>query len=124
MFQMEKIYLDVLFHYPIRVLEAILRRVYWFTNWQTIKPLINYYSNTKNLVQNINGESPIDSVRDSIFSLIESTTILPSHLNHAGDWFKTNFVKFGKTLSTMRNFCSEKNSQGALFCNDCRYQST
>ena len=36
------------------------------------KPLINYYSNTKNLVQNINGESPIDSVRDSIFSLIES----------------------------------------------------
>ena len=36
------------------------------------KPLINYYSNTKNLVQNINGEDLIENVRDSIFSLIES----------------------------------------------------
>ena len=51
---------------------------------------------------------PLTAIPILIFSLIESTTILPSHLNHAGDWFKTNFVKFGKTLSTMRNFCSEK----------------
>ena len=51
---------------------------------------------------------PLTAIPILIFSLIESTTILPSHLNHAGDWFKTNFVKFGKTLSKMRNFCSEK----------------
>ena len=35
------------------------------------KPLINFYNNTKNLVQNINGENSIDNVRDSIFSVIE-----------------------------------------------------
>ena len=36
------------------------------------KPLINFYNNTKNLVQNINGENLINNVRDSIFSVIES----------------------------------------------------
>ena len=51
---------------------------------------------------------PLTAIPILVFSLIESTTILPSHLNHAGDWFKTSFVKFGNRLSTMRNFCSDR----------------
>ena len=49
---------------------------------------------------------PLTAIPILVFSLIESTTILPSHLNNAGDWFKTNFVTFGKLLSRARHFCS------------------
>lgn len=51
---------------------------------------------------------PLTAIPILALSLIESTTILPSHLNHAGDWFKTNFVTFGKLLSRARNFCSNR----------------
>ena len=51
---------------------------------------------------------PLTAIPILVMSLIESTTILPSHLNHAGDWFKTNFVTFGKLLSRARNFCSDR----------------
>ena len=36
------LYNNLLFHYPLRIFEAILRRIYWLTKWQIIKPLINY----------------------------------------------------------------------------------
>jgi len=36
------LYNNLLFHYPIRIFEAILRRIYWLTKWQIIKTLINY----------------------------------------------------------------------------------
>jgi multidrug efflux pump subunit AcrB len=51
---------------------------------------------------------PLTAIPILALSLIESTTILPSHLNNAGDWFKTNFVTFGKLLSRARNFCSNR----------------
>ena len=51
---------------------------------------------------------PLTAIPILAMSLIESTTILPSHLNHATDWFKTNFVTFGKLLSRARNFCSDR----------------
>ncbi|HIF29780.1 MAG: efflux RND transporter permease subunit [bacterium] len=51
---------------------------------------------------------PLTAIPILIFSLIESTTILPSHLNHAGEWFQTSFVGFGKKLKAMRNYCSTK----------------
>ena len=51
---------------------------------------------------------PLTAIPILALSLIESTTILPSHLNTAGDWFKTNFVTFGKLLSRARNFCSNR----------------
>ncbi len=51
---------------------------------------------------------PLTAIPILVFSLIESTTILPSHLNHAGDWFKTSFIGFGTRLTRIRNFCSDK----------------
>ena len=51
---------------------------------------------------------PLTAIPILAMSLIESTTILPAHLNHATDWFKTNFVTFGKLLSRARNFCSDR----------------
>ena len=51
---------------------------------------------------------PLTAIPILVFSLIESTTILPSHLRHAGDWFQFRFKKFGNFLSKSRNFFSEK----------------
>jgi len=51
---------------------------------------------------------PLTAIPILIFSLIESTTILPSHLYHAGEWFQKRFIKFGKVLKSSRNYCSEK----------------
>ena len=51
---------------------------------------------------------PLTAIPILVFSLIESTTILPAHLNHAGEWFQHRFVKFGKALSAARNYFSEK----------------
>lgn len=51
---------------------------------------------------------PLTAIPILVFSLIESTTILPSHLNHAGEWFQTSFVGFGKRLQAARNYCSKK----------------
>ena len=51
---------------------------------------------------------PMTAVPILVFSLIESTTILPSHLNHAGEWFQRSFVGFGKKLKAMRSYCSTK----------------
>ena len=51
---------------------------------------------------------PLTAIPILVFSLIESTTILPAHLNHAGEWFQYRFVKFGKMLSILRNYFSEK----------------
>jgi len=51
---------------------------------------------------------PLTAIPILVFSLIESTTILPAHLNHAGEWFQHRFVKFGKTLSAARNYFSKK----------------
>ena len=44
---------------------------------------------------------PLTAIPILVFSLIESTTILPAHLNHAGEWFQYRFVKFGKMLSIL-----------------------
>ena len=51
---------------------------------------------------------PLTAIPILVFSLIESTTILPAHLNHAGEWFKYRFVKFGNVLKSVRNYFSEK----------------
>ncbi|MDA0753383.1 MAG: efflux RND transporter permease subunit [Candidatus Marinimicrobia bacterium] len=51
---------------------------------------------------------PLTAIPILVFSLIESTTILPAHLNHAGEWFQHRFVKFGKALSAARNYFSKK----------------
>ena len=51
---------------------------------------------------------PLTAIPILVFSLIESTTILPAHLNHAGEWFQYRFVKFGNALRSARNFFSEK----------------
>ena len=51
---------------------------------------------------------PLTAIPILVFSLIESTTILPAHLYHAGEWFQTSFVGFGKKLKAVRNYCSEK----------------
>ena len=51
---------------------------------------------------------PLTAIPILVFSLIESTTILPSHLRHAGDWFQFRFKKFGDFLRASRNFFSEK----------------
>ena len=51
---------------------------------------------------------PLTAIPILVFSLIESTTILPAHLNHAGEWFQYRFVGFGKKLKAARNFCSER----------------
>ena len=51
---------------------------------------------------------PLTAIPILVFSLIESTTILPAHLNHAGEWFQYRFVKFGNVLKSARNYFSEK----------------
>ena len=51
---------------------------------------------------------PLTAIPILVFSLIESTTILPAHLNHAGEWFQYRFVKFGNALRSARNYFSEK----------------
>ena len=51
---------------------------------------------------------PLTAIPILIFSLIESTTILPAHLNHAGEWFQYRFVKFGNVLRSARNYFSDK----------------
>ena len=51
---------------------------------------------------------PLTAIPILVFSLIESTTILPAHLNHAGEWFQYRFVKFGNILKSARNYFSEK----------------
>jgi multidrug efflux pump subunit AcrB len=51
---------------------------------------------------------PLTAIPILVFSLIESTTILPAHLYRAGEWFQTSFVGFGKRLKVVRNYCSEK----------------
>ena len=51
---------------------------------------------------------PLTAIPILVFSLIESTTILPAHLNHAGEWFQYRFVKFGNILRSARNYFSKK----------------
>ena len=51
---------------------------------------------------------PLTAIPILVFSLIESTTILPAHLYRAGEWFQTSFVGFGKRLKAVRNYSSEK----------------
>ena len=51
---------------------------------------------------------PLTAIPILVFSLIESTTILPAHLYRAGEWFQTRFVGFGKRLKAVRNYSSEK----------------
>ena len=51
---------------------------------------------------------PLTAIPILVFSLIESTTILPAHLNHAGEWFQYRFVKFGNVLKSARNYFSDK----------------
>ena len=51
---------------------------------------------------------PLTAIPILVFSLIESTTILPAHLNHAGEWFQYRLVKFGNALRSARNYFSEK----------------
>ena len=33
---------NFVFHYPIRIFEALMRRIYWKTKWQLIKSFFNY----------------------------------------------------------------------------------
>ena len=65
-------------------------------------PMLNLAGNTGGIWRTF----PLTAIPILIFSLIESTTILPSHLNHAGEWFQTSFVGFGKKLKAMRSYCS------------------
>jgi len=67
-------------------------------------PMLNLAGNTGDVWKTF----PLTAIPILIFSLIESTTILPSHLNNAGEWFQTSFVGFGKRLKTMRRYCSKK----------------
>ena len=65
-------------------------------------PMLNLAGNTGGIWRTF----PLTAIPILIFSLIESTTILPSHLNHSGEWFQTRFVGFGKKLKAMRSYCS------------------
>ena len=67
-------------------------------------PMLNLAGNTGDIWRTF----PLTAIPILVFSLIESTTILPAHLNHAGEWFQTSFVGFGKRLSKARNYCSTK----------------
>ena len=67
-------------------------------------PMLNLAGQTGNIWRTF----PLTAIPILIFSLIESTTILPAHLNHAGEWFQTSFVGFGKKLKAARNYCSKK----------------
>ena len=67
-------------------------------------PMLNLAGNTGGIWRTF----PLTAIPILIFSLIESTTILPSHLNHSGEWFQTRFVGFGKKLKAMRSYCSTK----------------
>ena len=67
-------------------------------------PMLNLAGNTGDIWRTF----PLTAIPILVFSLIESTTILPAHLNNAGEWFQTSFVGFGKKLSKARNYCSTK----------------